>query len=387
MLSEKNLSEKIIIVCILCFLGLCTLHFSSQRPLWNDEEALLVSLQVLSNSELFGRLQHSQVFPRVHLILIKSFSQISQFHVLSLRAFSFLFMLTAFYLWIRIYKKHCADAWFFCLAVCAFAASYKMSYYAAEFKPYALDVLVAALYFLYLNNQKRLLKEKPMGKDYVLTFLMPLLIFFSYAGLFVFWIGCVNLLLVIRKNKNVISLFMLSFLSCIFFFTVFYLIDLRHTTGIKGVQGYWESYFICSDSIRCFFDTFGEGIKRIATSWYGTSKIFVKLSVIFIPFYIFALFRYGIEKWKKDGGGIFQVESLSLVLFLELLIFGLLHKYPFTGGRITLFYAPFVFYMTLLAIFRLRDGKLLKRGFIAYVSVFYFICLMNSFVRHLSWYQ
>ncbi len=369
-------------ICGFIFVALSLLHYFSQRPLWLDEVSIYKNLQTYRFTELFTQLLNVQIFPRVHLIMVQAFALPFGYHVLALRFFSLVFMFAAFFLWAKLYKQSSnSDALIF-LSLFAIATSYRFTYYAAELKPYSMDVLTIALYALVFCYQKSLDGKSPTAATYALALAMPLLIFFSYAGLFVFWIVGFNFFLLSLKDKKFLAAGIVNTVMCMICLVVFYLIDLRYSVGLSAAQDYWHSYFLCTKSAGCFFNTFGEGIKKLATFWYGGNKPFVKAAVIFIPFFVFSLFVHGAGRWKTDGFGIFHIESLGLVLFLELMLFGFLQKYPFTGDRTSLFFAPFVIYLTVKGMDSLRKKNFLGGLFLVYYGLYCLVCLVNTFIIH-----
>lgn len=79
------------------FIGLCLLHYFSQRPLWLDEGFVYQSLTTYSYEQIFGPLKTQQAFPRVHLSLIKFVSENAHYHLWAVRLCSLIAMITAFF--------------------------------------------------------------------------------------------------------------------------------------------------------------------------------------------------------------------------------------------------------------------------------------------------
>lgn len=378
--------RKVVIICSVLFVAQCLLHYFSMRPLWLDEEYVFASVRNYAPLKIFGPLETHQAFPRVHLFLIKIFSQNFDYHVLSLRLSSLIFMLAAFFTWKALYRRAAGEDWFLALLALSFAASYRMTYYAAELKPYAMDVLTVALYALFFQHQQKLTDKKTDGLTVFLAAALPLLVFFSYAAFFVIWIVAYNFLLMSIRNRSflpVAAINVIASAGCLF---TIYQIDLKHFMYYQGYYSYWDSYFLDTSSFTVFMDQLFEGIKRLVTYWNAPSKIFVQASVIFIPFFLFALFRYGFLQLRSQGWKICGIDALALVLFLEMIAFGILHKYPFTGSRITLFFAPFVFYLIIKGIDALKNLKSLRLLFLGYYTVFSLATLVNTFFIHMKLY-
>jgi len=376
------------LICTFGFIALCVLHLFSQRPLWLDEDFVYQNIIHLNYAELFGPLKPAQSFPRVYLCIVKWIGSLFANNVAALRFLSFVFMITAFLVWKKLYTRQVKeDRPHLVLLLFSWLSSYWMVYYAAELKPYSMDVLAVGLYLLFFMDQRRCADARPDARLYLVSCLIPLLIFFSYASIFVFWIAAYNFFYLSFRNKKIIPLFIVNSIMSLACFVLFYWTDIRHSITAAGVD-YWESYFLCTQSAGCFFETFGEGLKRYSVFWWGTEKAFRRAAVIFIPLFLYGLVRWGGGGLKKDQFKIMTIESLSFVLFVEFIILGLLHKYPFTGQRITLFYAPFVFYLVTRSALEARRrikyvGSLLFFYYIGYCCA----SLGVSAWRFLKFYQ
>ncbi|MBP9853735.1 MAG: hypothetical protein KBD53_02575 [Candidatus Omnitrophica bacterium] len=352
------------------FIFLCLLHLFSQRPLWLDENFVYQNIIQSTSVQLFGPLDTSQAFPRVHLCMVKWFSFLFDNHVVALRFFSFVFMTAAFLVWKRIYFSQIKENQTLVgLLLFSWVSSYWLVYYSAELKPYSMDVLTVGLYTLFFYFQNQFKDQAPSRLLWISSAFIPFLIFFSYASIFVLWIGVYNFLHLAFRNKKLIGVLILHGFISLVCLILFYWFDIRHSSS-GTMSNYWESYFLCTESAKCFFGTFGEGVKRYAVFWWGTQKFFRRAAVIFIPLFLYGLVRWGAGSFKKENFKIVSLESLSFVLFIEFIILGLLHKYPFTGQRITLFYAPFVFYLIIKTLIEARRIKFLGNILYSYYIVF-----------------
>lgn len=352
--------RKYFICCSIIFVCLSVLHYFSQRPLWLDEDFVYQNIVNLDYGQLFGPLKPTQSFPRVHLAIVKWIGSHFSNHDLSLRFLSLVFMVASYFVWKKLYKSTIKTERGLQLLLLLFSwcSSYWMVYYAAELKPYSMDVLGVGLFALFFLYQRRFEQKPPTKALYVLSALIPFLLFFSYGCIFVFWIACYNFLRLAWGNKKLWPVFVLNSLMALICFVAFYYTDIQHSITAAGVN-YWQSYFLCTESIGCFFETFGEGIKRFSVFWWGTQKIFRRAAVIFIPLFLYGLYRFGWLALKRDHFRILNIEALSCVLFAEFFVLGILQKYPFTGQRITLFFAPFVFYLVIKSLYEARRIKFL----------------------------
>ncbi|MCF7907896.1 MAG: hypothetical protein K9L86_03335 [Candidatus Omnitrophica bacterium] len=373
--------------CIFLFIFLCFFHYFSQRPLWGDEKFVLDNIRDRSFKQLFGVLKDSQAFPRVYLGIVQSFSKVFQYHVLSLRFLPFLCMLSAFFIWKRVYRQVLDSRWLALLTLSSLSSIYYFSYYAAELKPYSMDVLVVAIFCLYFVYQKKLDSKGLSKKFIVATLLLPITLFFSYASFLVFWIVIYNFLFVVKRSQKILYLLMIYSALCFLFGISTYWIDLRHGYSTPGLISYWNDYFVCTDSAYCFFKSFGEGLRKLATWWFGNVDFLKRSASFVIPFFTISLFVYGFKSFKSNSCRLFSLDSVGLAIFLELLVLGILKKYPFTGERVTLFFAPFVFYFIIKGISSLKKIKILYRFFVVSYLGLILGCGLNSILTYLKLYN
>ncbi len=361
--------SKAVTIYALGFVVLSLVHFFSQRPLWLDEDYVYQNIVNLKYAELFGPLRPVQSFPRVYLAVIKWLGSFFDQHVLALRLLPLICMTGALFVWRKLYagSSKAEGQSQFPLLMFTWLCSYWMVYYAAELKPYSMDVLAVGLYTLFFAYQSRFDHRSATSGLWAGAILLPCLLFFSYAAIFVFWIAVYNFLRLAQVNRGMRLITVVSGAISLGCFAVFYFTDIRHSITTEGVN-YWQSYFLCTDSVGCFFETLGEGIKRYSVYWWGAQKAFRRAGVIFIPLFLYGLYRYGWTHLRKDQFRIMTVDALSVILMLEFVVLGLAQKYPFTGERITLFFAPFVFYILIKALYSARRLKYLGN-----VLFFYYI--------------
>ncbi len=377
----------LVVACISWFIFLCLLHYFSQRPLWLDENFILENIKSLNLGETLGPLKNCQAFPRIYLIVIKYLSQKFNYNTLSLRFFALISMLSAFFIWAKIYKRELPYKWHSLLALFSFASSYYLSYYASELKHYSMDVLVIGIFCLYLAYQKQYL-DKRLSKFFIITtLLLPFTIFFSYSSFFIFWIVIYNFLFIVKKNPKVFTLLIIYAFMCLLFIIFVFSFDLKYTLSDQALFSYWKDYFLCTNSFYCFIKSFTEGLRRLSVWWFGNSAFFRRVASFLIPFFIFSLFGYGIKSIRKNKFRLWDIDALALIIFLELFILGIVKKYPFTGERITLFFAPFVFFMIVKGISFLKKNKPLYLSFNAFYLAFLIVCSLNAFLTYLKLYN
>jgi hypothetical protein len=174
---------------------------------------------------------------------------------------------------------------------------------------------------------------------------------------------------------------------CLLCIGFIYYTDIRHTLSAQAIFSYWNDYFISTDSFPSFIKSFSEGVRKLTAMWFGKGKVYMRLGSVLIPFFIISMLIRGIKSLKQGKSMICEIDSLGLVIFLELIALGALKKYPFTGGRITLFFAPFVFYFIMKGIGYLRTYKALYIISNAYYIMFLAACIISTMLAYLRLYQ
>lgn len=293
-------------------------------------------------------------------------------------------MLLAFLAWKEVYKRTFPVIKDYLLALLSFSSSYYLIYYAAELKQYSMDVLAVGLFCLFIGYQKELTGKRPGLSFIILTILIPVLLLFSYVSLFLFWIIAYNFLLFLRKNKEILPFFLSYTLLSAICLILLYIFDIRFGLSENCLFGYWKDYFLCTDSVYCFIKSFTEGLRNIVAWPFGNSKLFIRLGSFLIPFFILALLASIKSFFKEAKAGIYSIEAIGLIIFIELFSLGLIKKYPFTGERVTLFFMPFVFLIIVKGIGLCRKYKPLYLGFTALYCSFLIFCGLNSLLKYLK---
>lgn len=382
-----RLSRYIFVGCAIIFIGLCLLHYFSSRPLWLDESFILKNIQALDYQKLQGPLQYSQAFPRTYLIAIKALAQNFDYSPFALRLLPLFSIIAAFFIWGGLFKRNLDIKWLFFLSLFAFSVSYYISYYSAELKPYSMDVLAVGVFCTYIIFQKNISHTKPSLKIIIATILLPLAILFSYGSLFVFWIVIYNYFFIVKANRKYLPLALIYTVLCGLCLYFVYMSDLRFSFKESGLSVYWQDYFVCTDSVYCFFKSFGEGTRKLVVWWFGTLPVFRKVASFFIPFFFISLFTWGSKSLLRNRGRIIDIAAVGLIVFIQLLILGSLQKYPFTGERVTLFFAPFVFFMIAKSFSAFRKIPFIYKTLGAFYLCFLFACFFNTFSLYLKLYQ
>lgn len=376
-LPNNQIVSCLIYASILFYLALCVLNLMSLRPLWLDERLLLNNFKELKPLEIFGPLKYGQGFPRLYLYIIQNISGIFNYNLLALRILPFIFMLMGFAMWLKIFKIEEGKGVNHLLFILSWCGSFFMTYYSAEFKQYSADVFSAAVFTYILLRQKEYLLNSCRTAPLIITYLfLPALLLFSYAAYFLLLLPAYNLLLSIRNNKKNLLYFYIYLFSALTFFYISYNSDIKYTSLAYSLRGYWKDYYISSVSFYDFMKSFWEGLRNIFVRWFWEAPPATHIMSIFAPLALYFVIVCGFRQFKKDKYLIVSLSSLTLVLLIGLFIAGILNIYPFTGARITLFIAPFIFYAIIKGI-----GLVKAKNFVPYVillAIFIFTLLSIS---------
>lgn len=349
----ENKASKLFLYLTLFFAAwyvfLCAHHFLNQRALWNDEEAVFRSVGSFAAKDFFTRpLLSVQVFPRVYLFLIQKISQSFNFHLLALRFLPFLCMISAFYLWLKRAHYELTSPREYLFFVMSWPASALLIYYSAELKQYSMDVLVGVLFLIFLYHQKSL-TQKHERLCLMISLALPALMMFSYVTMFFILWPLYNFALLYRQNPRYLKFLLVYAASLAAFVSLSYFFDMRWRP-LETVTQAWGDYFISFQSPAEFFKTLGEGTVNLFTRWFAEQpKLIKKIASFFAAFGFINMFYSFLKSFKKEGYFLRSLDVVPLIIFLELIVLGALKKYPFTVPRTSLFFCPFVLYLTVQA--------------------------------------
>lgn len=344
----------VMFVLVTWYVALAAAHYFNQRPLWNDEACVFESIQYFNPRQMFtSPLRAVQVFPRVYLSLIQQFSGLFDFHLLSLRFFPFIAMLAAFWLWLKLARPALKTDPAYWTYIFSWAASVPLVYYAAELKPYSLDVLTGAVFMTFLYHEDNLRRRDDRKYKLILAAL-PALGLFSYPAFLFAMILLYNLGVSSLKDRSCRRHLGIFGISLAVFILLSYAVDIRLRPVAAVTEGFGD-YFISFQSVGEFFKTLGEGTNNLFSRWFGEKPKTVKMIArFFILFGFFNMFYAFFSNIKKEGYRVQSLKTAAFALFLGLVALGMIKKYPFTVPRTSLFFCPFALFLTIEAITGLK---------------------------------
>ena len=345
--------RPLLLIVIGWYLILAVGHYFDLRPFWNDERCVFISILRLPPQELFTHpLMNEQAFPRLYLWVIAQYSLIFNPGCLSLRVFSLIAMLGAFFVWLKVANKILHQSWDTVLYTGAWSASMPLVYYAAELKPYSMDVLIAGVIVLFLIEEEQL-RQNPHAYKTSL-FLLPFLGLWSYPAIFLLLLPLYHLIRDCsdeHRPTQELALFLTGYLIML---SLVYYCDFRVSTG-HLLEVFWHDYFISIDSPKHFFRSLGKGLNNLTSRRFAESPRWVETpSRIFISAGLIYTLTTCWGQFKKDAYKLRSLLTITAVmLFLQLLL-AILRIYPFGVARMSLFFSPVLFLVTILS-FRLVD--------------------------------
>jgi len=376
-----NVALRLALICLVgWYCVLITAHYFGQRPLWNDEQCILTNILQQKPVDLFTTpLLREQEFPRLYLWAIQQFSKPFNQNLLALRFFPFLAMLAAFFVWLNVARSQSRDLRTLILFIGCWCASIPLVYHAGELKPYSMDVLVSGLFMLFLYRQPDLRNTPVLYRS--LLFFLPLLGVVSYPVIFLYPLPLYNLIRDAYARRRLLPelLFYLGGGICWLLFVYFF--DYR-VAAAGLLEKSWHSNFILFNSMGEFLKTFGEQFNNIISRWFAEKPQWIRSSS---RFFVGSGFLYMlINFWRIFKSEGFRFRSLvpaAFCVFLLHLMIGFLHKYPFSVPRLSLFFAPFLLWMTVLAMQWLRGKSKIAGTILEVIFALYLVIVSAGIAR------
>lgn len=349
-----NYLNTLLKLSIFLYITLCTTHWLNQRPLWNDEQAVFLSIQAFSFEDFFSKpLIQWQVFPRVYLFIIQQISSVFEHTRLSVRSPSFICMLSAFFIWLKIANKECPSPFSKFLFIFSWCASVPLIYYSAELKQYSMDVLTASIYIFFLLNQEKYETIwNPSRYRWTLASL-PIMSLFSYPSNLFLCIVLFNLIIAWINDHKKWQPILVFLTSCACLLTISYHYDMQYR-HLDAVSKGFSDYFVSFTSIGEFFRTLSEGSMNLFGRYYAENPRVLKQFVLgfAVPSLIYMIYTF--MRNFKISQRINSLHCIAFILYLELFILGCLKLYMFTVPRTSLFFAPIVLWLITMFLLELK---------------------------------
>jgi len=184
------------------------------------------------------------------------------------------------------------------------------------------------------------------------------------------WVIAYNYLFFLRKKKEIRRPFIVYAGLCAIFCSLLYYFDIQYSLRVKFMQSYWNNAFIDISSLYNFMKSFTNGLQNLMVRWFLEEKIAKSIANVFMPFALFAICRSLWSSLKAHKGKVLDINALCGILIAELFFLGVMRMYPFTGSRVTLFIAPFIFYMIVKGIYLTERIKLIFYSLLSFYILF-----------------
>ncbi len=311
----KNIDKYklLIFTCIAIGIFLRILFYSYNRPLWNDECALALSIQNTWN--FFQPLQYNQAAPQLFMYLSKLIYMCPPPEKeLLLRIIPLISSIISLILFYVLSAKFLVKKFSALISVLMFSLCYPICYYAQEFKQYSTDILCSIIVLLsYFYIRKHSSDSK---KILLFGFMCALIMHLSFPSAFTICGLFMALLLFDKKLFMDIKISLIPIvISCI----IYYFINI-HLHINTYLNTYWESSFITWN-----FSNLYTILKKCSDYFFDKS----------FPLYLI-LFTVVFSLKKNNKNILFYILLFPLLITLGLAYFKI---YPFSS-RLIMFITP-----------------------------------------------
>jgi hypothetical protein len=324
---------------------------SSNRSLWLDEAKIALNIINRSFVELTRVLDLNQSAPIGFLWVEKIIVSLPGNQDLLLRTFPLIAGIVSMVLMWKLSRKFFHN-FFVLIPLLLFSINDRLIYYSSEVKQYSFDVLAVLILLLlaikYFENQNNIRQLFFLGITGIL------LIWFSHPSIFI--LGGIGLTLItdhfMRKNKTGILLSLGIIAIWLASFGFEYIISLQGVALHKGLNSYWNDYFMPMppwSNPYWFVSTWKDLILFLG---YKNNPLTIGVSIIFLV---------GVLSTSKQK---FIKSLLLLSPFLLILVASCMEKYPFFR-RLLLFIFPILFLLITAGLERIHSFLSCKNKIVA----------------------
>ena len=230
---------------------------------WLDEAAIAYNMISMPTLELFGRLDTGHQFPRLYLATINQLRLALGYETAVVRALPFAFFVVGVLLWhVLLWRRFRARPALVLLGALLCMLPGTWFTYAAMFKQYTLDVLLALLPFFLTDEMldRRWRRGEQTARSWL--WLLPCLFSLTYGIAWLgrlsgYWLGSARARGVVPPLRAT-AILVLGFMG---FMAAAWWIDLRHALSEKTTFDFWVARG-CVPSGDCLADA------RIMAAWF-----------------------------------------------------------------------------------------------------------------------
>ncbi|RYD55004.1 MAG: hypothetical protein EOP56_17420 [Sphingobacteriales bacterium] len=215
------------------------------KPFWLDEWCVIYNLKTMTVTELGGKLEKGQQFPRFYLQVLKCIVQPFDYSYTSLRLPSFFVhafgLIFCYFLSGRIFGKDDSYRFFWLLIYASYSTSVE---YFVQIKQYTMEMLLTlvALWQLLelLNTEANKIR---LPRFLFLCLVSAIIPFFSYTYPLCFAALCLSVVLHTRGFKNIFIRSIPLFIGSVGV-VVFYIFDVTQVMADQGMREFWKDYIL-----------------------------------------------------------------------------------------------------------------------------------------------
>ena len=382
-IKKNQLEKKLPFLILIYGLSIRIYTYLYSKSVWHDEISIATSLEKTSFLHLHLPFSGSPGGAFIFNLIEKMMFECAGYNDYALRFFPCLWACLSLILFYYTVTRYCSK-WVAILSCLFFACTSNLVYYAAELRPYSLDVLIATviifLYFYYRNTTQLSLKN-----SVIIGGVGVVCVFASFITPFL--LASLGLALLIPKlqKKEWACVRALVFIAVVWFFSFafYYWVSLRFWTAQSDRMTYYHLAFqylhfpvasikeLQENSVQWFrLLAYFSGLNLraiyltpsdIIASFYslGAFLVLLKQYLWFLVFIIITILTNGLllcwgilSGWKKD-----YIQSIFLFLpLLFAVIASVLYIYPFVGRHL-LYLFPFIILCICFFLTHLYDSK------------------------------
>tara|TARA_B100001094_G_C18138915_1_gene776725 strand:- start:110 stop:1678 length:1569 start_codon:yes stop_codon:yes gene_type:complete len=230
--------------------------FIANKTIWHDEASIFFSLQSTPFSKLHLPLQGSPGGSYLFNLIEKIMFDFSGFSDYALRLFPFIFSCLSLYLFFVILSRNFNHLICF-LGTFLFAINDNLIFYAADIRPYSLDVLVTTI-VLYLFFQITSENQLTSTTFFKLSLIGSVLIFSSFISIFLLFSFGISVLIYFfnQKDFRFIKHLIITGLIWVIVFYIYYTVSLQYWSDEESMIYYGNVFQFLHFPITSLYELF-----------------------------------------------------------------------------------------------------------------------------------
>jgi len=323
-------------------------------PFWIDEWMLIDNIKFKSSAQLWGKLEHTQQFPRVYLEIIKSFSATCDYSYTSLRFPSFLVhslgIVLLYRLSGRIFKRDYLPRFLWVMIYISFNTSI---HYFVQVKQYTMEMALSLVAIWQLLELVKMESQRPKRSTIALLCLgFACCTFFSYTYPIV--LAPVYVIVILRmikfKQRTFITLLPLAIGAVSIL--IFYQLDVKQVLADPGMQDFWRDLLMKTFDLETFFtNSYAMFCNLGAGDLFGNIFGVLGITAFLYSNYVTVKCFFSARSEMK------LLVCYSCILLWVVLVLFIAGKLPLGTFRLNSFAVPAIALMIINMLLQLRSSK------------------------------